>query len=187
MGKDDNPVELIDNDYVKELPVMLNMGKLKEIVNQAYGTSTNHQYMVTDYPYLQQIQKAIPILGWRWNIYKFQPNKGLGVHVDARRRACINIPISGFDTSVTTFYREQSNMATVYDPVKVLYNVQDSLEKVFSFTLRRPTLFRNTVPHSAYAGDEERVIISWGLRDNLGFFEAKQIIAALADVVIATD
>ncbi len=178
---------LIDNDYVKELPVQLDFNKLKDTVDKAYGSSKNHQYMVTDYPYLHRIQKAIPILGWRWNIYKFPPNKGLGVHVDARRRACINIPISGFDTSVTKFYREQNNMATVYDPVKVLYNIQDSLEEVFSFTLRRPTLFRNTVPHSAYAGNEERVIISWGLRDDLGFFEAKQIIADLADVVIAAD
>lgn len=176
---------LIDNDYVKELPVLLNINELKDIVDKAYGSSKNHQYMVMDYPYLQRIQKAIPILGWRWNIYKFPPHKGLGVHVDARRKACINIPIRGFDTSVTSFYREQSNMATVYDPVKVLYNVQDSLEEVFRFTLRRPTLIRNTVPHSAYAGDEERVIISWGLRDDIGFFEAKQAIADLADVVIA--
>ena len=176
---------LIDNDYVMELPFSLDTTKLESVVNQALGTSTNHQYMVTDYQYLQQIQKAIPILGWRWNIYKFPPYKGLDVHVDARRKACINIPISGYDTSVTSFYKEQTNMVTVYDPKKVLYNVQDSLEKVFSFTLRRPTLIRNTVPHSAYAGDETRVIISWGLRDNMDFFEAKQRIAALADVVIA--
>jgi hypothetical protein len=176
---------LIDNDYVMELPVRLDVTKLKQIVDQALGTSTNHQYMITDYPYLQQVQKAIPILGWRWNIYKFPPHKGLDVHVDARRKACINIPISGYDTSVTSFFKEQTNMTTVYDPVKVLYNVQDSLEKVFSFTLRKPTLIRNTVPHSAYAGDETRVIISWGLCDNMDFFEAKQHIAALADVVIA--
>ena len=176
---------LIDNDYIKELPIELDIEKLKDVVNKAYGTSRNHQYMVTDYPYLQQIQKAIPILGWRWNIYKFPPHKGLGVHIDARRKACINIPISGLNGSVTSFYREQDFMDTVYDPAKVLYNIQDSLEEVFSFTLRRPTLIRNTAPHSAYAGEEERVIISWGLRDDIGFFKAKLSIADLADVVIA--
>lgn len=187
MGKDNNIAQLIDNEFIKELPIDLNMAKLKDIVDKAYGSSTNHQYMITDYPYLHKIQKAIPILGWRWNIYKFQPNKGLGVHVDARRRACINIPISGTDTSVTSFYRGRNGMATVYDPAKVLYNIQDQLEEVFRFTLRRPTLIRNTEPHSAYAGSEERVIISWGLRDDLGFFEAKEILADLADVVIAAD
>ena len=177
----------INNDYVMELPYHFDVLKLKEVVYQALGSSRNHQYEVNNFPYMQRIQKLLPLLGWRWNIYTFPPYRGLDVHVDARRRACINIPISGGEGSVTSFYQAKPKMTTVYDPQKILYNVQDDLEKIFEFTLSKPSLINNEAPHSAFAGSQERVIISWGLRDNIGFKEAKQIIADLADVVIAAD
>lgn len=171
------------DDYIVELNWNIDYNRLRDIVNHAYGTTGNHQHLIETYPYLKEIQRQCPLLGQRWNIYKFPPYKGLGVHVDAKRLACINIPIEGSEESITRFYKPLAQMNKVYNEQRVLYDIQDSLEEVFNFTLKQPTLFNNTVPHSVQAGSKERVIISWGLQ-GVDFKQAK---AALADVVIATD
>lgn len=161
------------NEYVVELDWDIDYTQLKEVVASAYGTTRNHQHTIDAYPYLRQLQQQYPVLGHRWNIYKFAPYTGLGVHIDAKRKACVNIPIEGTEESVTSFYHVAQNMDRVYNEQRVLYEIQTPLEKVFSFTLKQPTLLNNAVPHSVQAGSKERVIISWGLQ-GVDFNQAKQ-------------
>lgn len=165
---------MINNDYVAELKLDFDINNLINIA----GNSTNrsnykkHQFHVEENIYLKNIQNEFPILGLSWNFYNFLPGKGIDVHIDSARTCALNIPLSGSEDSLTTFYEFKENMSRHYHEAGMLYYITDVLNVAFEFRLLKPTIIRTDVPHSVKAGKVPRSIISWGIH-KLNFFEAK--------------
>jgi hypothetical protein len=111
-----------------------------------------------------------------WNFYDFEPNRTLNCHIDSERSCALNIPLKGTSQSSTMFYNLPIDPALEYDHTRKLnwvnnYNKDD---KVFEFTLERPTLINNSIPHSVKNGPSRRIIISWSITKDINFEEAKE-------------
>ena len=172
---------MIDNDFVYELPFDVDTKQLLSMVSNVRNNKLKkHQHHVEDYPYIADIKARYPILGTIWNFYYFKPNTGLEPHIDGKRTAAVNIPLSGSEFSRTTFYKSDSEIILAYDNTRVLHSIKSRLDPVFEFTLSRPTLIRTDVPHSVIAGNEPRLIISWGVIKN--FEESKEFFKSLVSM-----
>jgi hypothetical protein len=155
---------MIDNEFVCELDLNLDIRELLSIMSNLKSNELKpHQQHCTDYEYINNIyQRHIDILGALWNHYLLAPNTGIPMHTDAGRPSALNIPLYGSSSSTTTFY-EMPVKESLYDDRIVSYRYKDKTRELFKFTLNRPTLVRTNVPHSVMAGNEKRLIISWGL------------------------
>lgn len=166
---------MIDNEYVFETNLELDVAYLSKLKNKT-AFLKDHQNIVGDDPYLQSIQKQFPFLSTVWNVYDVSRFTKLMPHVDAQRKAALNIPLFGSDGSTTSFYKNSNDYEYVYDDSKILHWVHGQLAPDFSFTLLRPTLINNSAIHSMTNGSNRRAILSWSVVEGISFEEAKQLL-----------
>jgi hypothetical protein len=180
---------MLDNQFVYEIPAQFfNMAYLKLLVRQlqferVQGLAKHHR-RVADDPYLLSLQQRIPVLSDLFNIYTLEPGKGLPIHTDANRQCALNIPISGTEQSITSFYSSASNTTSVYNEKLIVNEITSHVVPVFSYTLAVPSLIDNSIPHSVQVyGTVPRITISWSIRDGVTMTEAKEaFIKALGNV-----
>ena len=170
---------MIDNQYIHELDIDLDMEYLTDLVQRMQFVSTPgmaaHHRIVADDPYMQSIRDQIPILANLYNIYTIKPNGNIPLHIDTGRSAAFNIPISGTRHSDTIFYNYiepmqlENTIANIYD------KVTSTVEESFRFTLLRPVLIDNTGPHEVINnGASNRISISWSFCAGVTFAQAKK-------------
>ena len=168
------------SDYIFELDWDIDIDNLLRLINSPVEPGMKvHQRSVELDPYLISLREKFPILSPTWNIYKFGPYDGLPPHIDGKRKSAINIPLIGSENSITKFFSSKDKIVSYYDETRVLHAITSELKEEFSFTLSKPTLINNSVPHSVRAGPTTRIIISWSISD-LDFYQARDyFIAAL--------
>jgi hypothetical protein len=171
---------MTDNEYICEFNFEFDIDYLykliqSELLKQPPPNLKPHQRYVVDDSYLSDIKQKYPLLSKVWNFYIFPPNQGLKPHIDAARKCALNIPISGVNRSITTFYRQDANLELTHHERGVLNWVDGNLEKTFEFEIRMPTLVRNDVPHGAISGNQQRIIVSWSVDPKYTFQQAKEI------------
>lgn len=167
---------MIRNDYICELDLKFDTEYLSELIQKSKRNKhlAPHQFEINDDPYLSAYKKLYPFLSPIFNIYIFPPNRILPVHIDAARKVALNIPISGTEESLTSFYKSSEDMVMDYVPQKVLYRIDQPLEKVFEFSLRQSTLINNSIPHGVINGSKQRTIISWSIVPQYSFEDIVQ-------------
>ena len=171
---------MINNNFVFELPFSLDLAAIRLVALKS--TSNNSlpffQRSVNDYDLLVDMSKKFPVLGTRWNVYKFPAHQGLPIHTDGKRDATLNIPIAGGEDSQTIFYNTPNEIKSYYDEDRIFHVLEGSFEEQFKFTLTKPTVIKTTVPHSVSVGKVPRIILSWGL--TVSFEEAKTFFSEYA-------
>jgi len=171
---------MIDNDYIYELDINLDMSYITDLVaRQQYATKqglAGHQRLVREDPYLSSIREKMPFLSTTYNIYTTAPRARIVLHTDAKRNCAFNIPISYTEGSKTKFYKFTEEPKLIYNDRFVFNEVRSRVEEVFSFTLTRPVLINNSVPHEVtHDGEHHRVILSWSVMQELTYSEAKEL------------
>lgn len=166
---------MIDNNFVFETNLELDKEYLIKLTQRyTRGDLKEHQRYVDKDPYLKSIRDKFPILSPVWNLYDLIPNKELSPHIDAKRQAAFNIPLIGGELSETCFFKANEDVQKTYDDVKIVYWVNENITPEFKFTLTRPSIIDNSVPHSVVNGPSRRLIISWSLIDGISFEDAKE-------------
>ena len=165
----------MNNDFICELTIDLDITVLED-----KGTSTGlkpHQRAVSDNSALTKFQEQFPFLGPLYNIYVFPAQTGLPVHIDSARKCAINIPILNTLDSTTVFYKLEEPILLEHNQHRVYDKVLSNKIEVFRFTLEKPTLINNTIAHSSMNySNEPRIILSWGLHNNIDFTTAKVLL-----------
>ena len=167
---------MINNDYVCELNLDLDYAVLKNLALTSFasGGLRSHQRRVNDYDYLKSLRSKYTVLGDLWNVYRFQPNTGLGTHIDWSRKTTLNIPLEGTEESITRFYKfpEKFKILPREEQALFHFNMAGEFEEVFNFSLLKPSLVKTDIPHSVLASKVPRLIISWSIPE-LTFEEAR--------------
>lgn len=158
------------NDLIHFPDMDLNIARIKGIVfdNQFNfpEEAARHHRRVDDHPYLKSIREEYPFLSSVYNVYTVMPGEGLPLHIDAKRKASFNIPVSGTAGTSTIFYKPIGEVVTEYDNVLVANRVISPVEELFRFTLSQPMFIDTTVPHEVInPSDYPRVTLSWGVDD----------------------
>jgi hypothetical protein len=178
---------MLDNQFVYELPSdFFNLLYLKLLVKKmqferVQGLAGHHR-RVADDPYLSELQTKLPILSEIFNIYTLEPGVGLPIHTDQNRQCALNIPIYGTEQSITSFYSSPDNIIeSAYNSKLIVNEITSPVVPIFSYTLLKPSLIDNSVPHSVQVlGKTPRVTISWSIVPGVSFKQARQ---ALKDVI----
>lgn len=169
-----------DNNYICELKTDFDIDGLKSIVfdvkDLPLDDKPTHQRLADDVPYLKSIKEKISFLSKYYNVYRVSPGHELPVHYDAKRSCAINIPISGYKRSWTSFYETIGTPEVEYIERDIYYKILTPVKEVFKFTLVRPTLINNSLPHNMknVSREETRIILSWSIEEGVTFFEARQ-------------
>ena len=172
---------MIDNQYIYELDINLDLDYIAQLVKKTQysripGIPRHHRRVVED-PYLTSVLTKYPFLNPIYNVYSTQPLNNIEVHVDAKRQCALNVPIENTEGSHTIFYEYNSTPDLTYDDKRVYYKISSPVTETFRFTLTRPVLINNTVPHSVeHTGPNTRLILSWGIRQDVSFEDAKRLI-----------
>lgn len=168
----------INNEYVCELDEELDIVYLKEVIHKM---NTNykllpHQNLVDADEYLSSIRKKYPFLSSLFNVYQTAPGRSIPLHVDSKRNCALNIPIMNTENSFTLFYKfkQGTNIELKHIPERVYDLIESPVEEAFKFTLTKPSLVNNSVPHKMLNfGDKTRIIISWSVQEQYSFEEIK--------------
>ena len=172
---------MLDNEFIKEYNIDIDMDyitnhvklKLADIMAQRIS----HRLSVDDDPYLKSLQNKFPFLSSSYNIY---PANNLPLHIDTNRSCALNIPILNTGDSKTTFYKFIGDPVLRFVPERKYSIVESEVEELFSFSLKKPTLINNTVPHGmTYKGLGTRIILSWSVKPELTFNDVKQLMCVL--------
>lgn len=172
---------MIDNQYIYELDINLDLDYIVQLVKKTQysrilGRPRHHRRVVED-PYLTTILTTYPFLNPIYNVYSTQSLSNIEQHVDAKRQCAINIPIENTEGSSTIFYEFDGEPDLAYDERRVYYKISSPVIERFRFTLTRPVLINNAVPHSVeHTGPNTRLILSWGIRQDVSFEDAKRLI-----------
>lgn len=130
-----------------------------------------HQRYVSDDKYMQAIRDKYPFMGSLFNIYFIK--NGLPIHIDAKRKCALNIPVKNTQDSSTIWYHNSDTIKTEYDPQMVVHTVKTTVNEECRMTLSKPTLMKIDVPHSVENKSREpRVTISWALPMDIDYEEA---------------
>ena len=168
---------MISNEFITQLDLELDYDILFKIARSVTPSNKpkSHQHNVDEYEYFKLLKSKFNIFSGKWNFYYYPPHCGLPPHIDAKRKATLNIPISGAEHSTITYYKcNDKSLDTTFIPEQVLYNINNSnLEAIYSFKLTHPTLIRTDIPHSVIAGNVERTIISWSISPDIDYEYAK--------------
>ena len=172
---------MIDNDYVYETNLGVDLDYFKNLAlskqNKNVEGLMNHQRLVKDDPYMESIRKQYPFLSNMYNIYTTREFNSMPIHIDAKRKCAINIPIQNTETSDTIFYELSGIPELEHVPKFVYHLVKSTAVEVFRFSLLKPTLINNSVPHSVVnSTNKERIIISWSISDQYDFDKVKNIL-----------
>lgn len=173
---------MLSNDFIHELDIEFDTNYLLSLVEKTKKEDQlkAHQRLVSNDPYLTSIKEKYPFLSSIWNYYDFVPFRALAPHIDTKRRAALNIPLTGTAGSKTFFYDINKVTTRTYDTAKVLDWIDTDLEPVFSFELSRPTIINNSLPHSVSNGKYRRVILSWSI---LSEYDLKYIKSLIHDPI----
>jgi hypothetical protein len=167
------------NNFIFKPNINLNLENIKNIVSQfQFSINKNldaeHHRKVSNNPYLQEVQSKYPFLSDTYNIYTLPGKRIIPLHVDARRSAAFNIPISNTEESETIFYEYIDNSILEYDAKNIFNLVKSTVTEVFRFTLLEPTLINNSIPHMVINNSfEPRVILSWSICEEYNFNYAR--------------
>jgi len=170
---------MIDNDFVYHTCIDLDLDYLKKMVSVqkhiVTGGLAGHQRYVNTDEYLSSIRNKLPFLSPIFNIYSTRPRVGIVLHTDAKRKCAFNIPIANTNSSTTSFYEYAEEPVLTYNEKNVYYEIKSKVNEMFNFSLTQPALINNSSPHAVKNwGDEDRVIISWSMDENITFSEAKE-------------
>lgn len=169
-----------DNNYICELRTNLDINALKSIIidikDNTIEDKPTHQRLADEIPYFKDIREKIPFLSKYFNVYKVVPGHELPVHYDAKRSCALNIPVVGYKRSWTCFYDFVGDPIVEYVERDIYYKILSPVKEVFKFTLVRPTLINNSIPHSMInlSREDTRIILSWSIEEGVSFFEARK-------------
>lgn len=168
---------MIDNDCIFEIDVDLNLDHLSDLAFKQQTNSLEYQNLVSNDLYLTDLKKQFPFLSSKYNTYFLKPGAVLPIHIDAKRSCALNIPISNVDKSYTMFYKHIEEPKLEYVQEWIYHKVNSKVEEIFRFTLSKPTLINNAIPHSVVNySDKTRIIISWSIMPEYSFNEIKSIL-----------
>jgi len=181
---------MLNNNFAYELEIYLDIEHLTKIAldpNPMIEGILPHQRLAELDPYMTYLKTKFPFLSSMYNVYDCRPGINIPLHVDSARDCAFNIPITGTEDSHTIFYKYKETENSEFLPSRVYNVIKSSVEEDFRFTLRRPTLINNSVPHEVINGNHRRVIISWSVKKDYSFTEAKELFkkALSADAVIS--
>lgn len=169
---------MLNNDFAYELDLYLDKDQLTKLAldpNPVIEGILPHQRLVELDPYMTYLKEKFPFLSSMYNVYDCRPGIHIPLHVDAARDCAFNIPITGTEDSHTVFYKFKENENSEFLSSRVYNVVKSAVEEDFRFTLRRPTLINNSVPHEVINGNHRRVIISWSVKKDYSFAQAKEL------------
>jgi len=165
---------VIRNNFICELDITISNKILKDVIDtdQLVNGMFKHQRLVENNKHLANIRNQYSFLSPVYNLYKFEPEQIVPIHIDAGRFCAINIPICNTENSDTIFYEKNENAELEYDEKRILHYVKSPVKESFRFTLTRPTLIDTSFPHSVVNyGKETRIILSWSISKPLTFEE----------------
>jgi hypothetical protein len=170
---------MLNNDYACEFNLDLDMPYLRKLVLETDHPAIEglhpHQRLVELDDYMRSLKERFPFLSAMYNIYDCHPGVDIPLHVDAARDCAFNIPIIGTEDSHTIFYKTIDGEESEFSPSRVYNIITSPVEETFRFTLTKPTLINNTVPHAVKTGNQRRVIISWSVVKQYSFEKAKEL------------
>lgn len=157
---------MISNDFIHELDIDFDLDYIRKLIyrpNPDNGMMP-HQRLVSEDPYMASIKEKFPFLSSLYNIYIIHPGGEIPLHIDAKRDCAINIPIDNTENSSTIFWKLVGTPETEYVEKRVYHLVKSLSEETFRFTLLKPTVINNSLPHSVTNfGNKIRVIVSWSV------------------------
>jgi hypothetical protein len=165
--------------FIFETDIDINLEKIKKIVFETQfsldkNLSAGHHRIVSNHPYLKELQSQYPFLSDIYNIYTLPGKRNIPLHVDSQRSAALNIPINNTQDSHTIFYEYDEDPVLEYDSKNIFNLIRSRVKEVFRFTLLKPTLINNSVPHMVVNNSlEPRVILSWSINKEFNFKYAK--------------
>lgn len=157
----------------------LDIEKIKKIVFESQFLSdknldASHHRTVDSQPYLKEIQSRCLFLSNIYNIYTLPGHRTIPLHIDAQRSAAFNIPIENTENSETIFYEHTENLNLEYDSKNIFYRIKSEVREVFKFTLTKPTLINNSIPHMVINHSPyPRVILSWSINKEFKFTDVR--------------
>lgn len=166
-------------DCIFEPDIDLDLDKIKNVVFESQFSSdktldAEHHRIVSNYPYLKEIQTQYPFLSNTYNIYTLPGMRMIPLHVDAQRSAAFNIPIKNTKDSETIFYKYTEDPILEYDSKNIFNRIKSDVKEVFRFTLLKPTLIKNSIPHMVINNSiEPRIILSWSVNKEYTFEYAR--------------
>lgn len=171
---------MINNEFIYQPDIDIDLEYIKKMVtdNQFKHQKglAGHQRMVSDDPYMSSVKKRFPFLSKMYNIYTVYGKGTIPMHVDAARDCAFNIPIKGTEQSDTIFYKFKEDPVLEYNKERVYNLVKSEVEEVFRFTLLKPTLIDNAIPHEVINhGLSTRIILSWSVNKEYSFEQAKEL------------
>lgn len=166
---------MVDN-IVQELNELFDVKYIQHLVKNLQGTKLlPHQNNVEQDQYLLSVKNKYPFLGSIFNVYRLPPKTKMMIHIDAKRNAAINIPISGVENSFTIFYKFIGEPKLKFIDRQVLYMVDSPVEEIFRFNLKNPTLINNSIPHNVdNFGNDIRIIFSWSIQHQYSFSDIQK-------------
>ncbi len=167
------------NSYVFHPVVDLDYAELNAIVTRQRGKFINRTYrhhrLVSDEPYLIELQQRYPLLSGVYNLYDMPVE--LVPHVDSDRLASFNIPLGNTETTVTTFYDYVGHEGEYFDGHILNRFDITQLSPVYKFKLVEPTIINTKKIHGVTFEDGHRgnrVTISWSFLPEVTYAQACQ-------------
>jgi hypothetical protein len=166
---------MIDNEYIFELDIGIDLEHLKTKVANIDPNKAEFQQLIDQDPYLKNLKLAYPFLSPKFNIYFSDPKSEIPLHIDAKRNCALNIPLENTVDSHTIFYKFIEDPKLTYNSKWIFNEINSKVEETFRFTLMKPTLINNAVPHSVLNyGDKRRIVLSWSILPEYTFNEIKK-------------
>lgn len=172
---------MINNNYAYEINLDIDLSYIKKIILQhqfdKIKNLNDHQRLVSNDDYLTGIKNKFSFLSPVYSAYYLYPNHNIPAHIDAKRCCALNIPVSFTALSDTVFYKFINDPILEYNESRVYHTIKSDIVEDFKFTLTRPTLINNSIPHGVINRNtsDARIILSWSIDASLTFEQAKEI------------
>jgi hypothetical protein len=174
---------MINNNYVYELDLDIDLNYIKQLIlGNQFDKNGNkklndHQRVVSEDNYLTSIRDKFKFLGPIYNTYYLYPNNNIPPHVDAKRNCALNIPVCFTELSDTVFYKFTTPPILEYNENRVYHSIKSDIIEDFKFSLIRPALINNTIPHGVTNRNVSglRAILSWSISSSFTFEQAREI------------
>jgi len=160
----------------------LDLDALKKIVyrrrfQNTDGMAASHHRLVSDEPYLIELQKKYPFLSDIYNIYPTPPSYETPLHICPNRSCALNIPIQYTEDSHTIFYEIGREPDTVYNGERIYHIVNSEATEVFRSTLTEPVIMNTLLPHKVIGGPKmTRIIMSWSINFSVTYEQLREML-----------
>ncbi len=146
----------------------------KHLAKPLPGYASHHR-LVSDEPYLREIQQQYPFLSSIYNIYATPPGYITPIHICPNRSCGLNIPIHYTEDSHTIFYEFIGESQSRYDKERIYHIIESDVKEVFRYTLTEPVIMNTLLPHSVIGGKREaRIIMSWSITFDTSYEDLKK-------------